>query len=212
MAKYAFKNISFVTSATKPSGYPTFRDSSGYELPEIAIAGRSNVGKSTLLNHLFRNKYLVKTSTTPGKTQLLNFFNIDSTFICCDLPGYGYARVPHRVRSHWGTMIKEYLEERKSLKLILFLIDIRRIPNDDDIMFLEWAARAEKSVIIVITKVDKVKSNEKSRNTQKILGAFDAENLHYVHYSATKNIGYNQLVAMINEALNEEIESVNSDQ
>jgi len=205
MSKYMFKNISFVTSATNPSGYPLFRDSSRKELPEIAIAGRSNVGKSTLLNHLFRNKYMVKTSATPGKTQLLNFFNIDDTFVCCDLPGYGYARVPGSVKRQWGGMIREYLENREALKLIFFLIDIRRIPNEDDLMFLEWAARAEKAVIVVITKVDKVKSNEKARNTKKILDAFDTENLHYVHYSATKNIGYNQLVAMMNEALTEEV-------
>src|ERR1700676_4011688 len=129
MAKYAFKNAKYIKSAVHPKDYPTQRDSRGHVMPEIAVAGRSNVGKSSLLNHLFQHKGLVKTSSVPGKTQLLNFFTLDGKLAFVDLPGYGYAQVPISVRKRWGPMVQEYLEKRQQLKVILFLFDIRRIPN-----------------------------------------------------------------------------------
>lgn len=204
MSHNPFKDPRFITTAVAPKGYPVLRDLSGNILPEIAVAGRSNVGKSSLLNHLFHAKGLVKTSSTPGKTQALNFFVVDDKLAFVDLPGYGYAKVPEGTRKKWGPMVQGYLKNRDSLKLILFLFDIRRMPNEEDKQFLEWAAHAQKAVILVLTKVDKVTTNEKKAHTKKILEAFDTENLHHVHYSVTKNIGNKELAQMIFEALEDE--------
>ena len=204
MAKYTFKNPLFITSAAKAAGYPTLRSDSGKELPEIAVAGRSNVGKSSLLNHLFQRRDLVKTSSVPGKTQLINFFTLDKQLAFVDLPGYGYAKVPEKTRKQWGPMIQEYLDKRSQLKLIIFLFDIRRMPNDEDRMFLEWVAHRQISLILVLTKVDKVTNNEKNINTNKILEAFNCENLYYAHYSTMKNIGRKELIGMLLDALQDE--------
>lgn len=211
MSKYIFKNARFVKSVGSGKNYPTLKLDSGKEMPEIAVAGRSNVGKSSLLNHLFQSKDLVKTSSVPGKTQLLNFFTLNEALAFVDLPGYGYAKVPLEVRKQWGPMIQAYLEKREALKLILFLFDIRRVPNDEDRQFLEWMAAADKGVILVLTKIDKVGTSEKHTNTRKILEGFNSENLHYVHYSATKNIGRKELIAIINDALEDETSSQSSD-
>lgn len=201
MTKYVFKNAKFITSATKASAYPSMKLPSGELMTEIAVAGRSNVGKSSLLNNLFQSRDLVKTSSVPGKTQLINFFTLTDTLSFVDLPGYGYAKVPMSVRKKWGPMIQEYLEKRSQLKLILLLFDIRRVPNDEDRELIEWIVAAEKSVILVLTKVDKVTKNEKVANTAKILRAFNCENLHYTHYSSTKNVGRKELISMLIDAL-----------
>ncbi len=206
MKNYLLKDAKFWTTATKASQYPVLKNLSGDLLLEVAVAGRSNVGKSSLLNHLFHSKGLVKTSSTPGKTQAMNFFTVNQELAFVDLPGYGYAEVPMTVRKRWGPMVQEYLQQREQLKLILFLFDIRRMPQPDDLEFLEWCAHHEKSVILVLTKVDKVSQNERSSYTKKILQAFDTENLQYVHYSVVKNLGHKEIAKMICEALNEENE------
>lgn len=198
-----FKHAKFATSAATAKGYPKLVDKKGALLPEIAVAGRSNVGKSSLLNHLFQANGLVKTSGTPGKTQLLNFFTVDEKLAFVDLPGYGYAAVPLKLKEKWGPMIQHYLAEREQLKLILLLFDIRRIPNEDDLRLLDWIIHAQKAVILVFTKVDKVTRNEKVANTKKILEALGTE-LHYVYTSASRNIGRGELTNMIHDALREE--------
>jgi len=199
-----FTNARFIKTAMLPKDYPILRDRSGLLLPEIAIAGRSNVGKSSLLNHLFHTKKLVKTSSTPGKTQAINFFTSGDELCFVDLPGYGYAQVPLSVKKQWGPMVKSYLSHRESLKLILFLLDIRRVPNDDDRQFVEWVAHNHKAMILVITKVDKVNQKEKRINTEKILEGLGADNVHYTYYSVPKNRGRPELISMIQEALIDE--------
>lgn len=194
----------FIKTALLPKDYPTIRNAGGKVLYEVAVAGRSNVGKSSLLNHLFQTKHLVKTSSTPGKTQALNFFNFEDRLAFADLPGYGYAQVSQSVRKQWGPMVQTYLEKRDTLKLVLFLIDIRRIPNQDDLQFLDWIVHQQKSMILVLTKVDKVNRNERKLNTEKIVEALGASNVHYVYYSVTKNQGRRELLAMINDAVAEE--------
>jgi len=190
----------FIKTAIFPKDYPVIRNSKGQILIEIAVAGRSNVGKSSLLNHLFHTKHLVKTSSTPGKTQALNFFVFEDRLAFADLPGYGYAEVSQSIKKQWGPMIQTYLEKRETLKLVLFLIDIRRVPNQDDLQFFDWIVQNQKGMILVLTKVDKVKKNELKRNTVKILEAFGAGNIHHVYYSATKNQGRKELLAMIDDA------------
>lgn len=203
LKKTEWANAVFVTSAIK-SPFPVVKNAKREVLPEVAVAGRSNVGKSTLLNDLFASKNLVKTSSIPGKTQLINFFTINDKLSFVDLPGYGFAKVPLEVRKEWGPMIQGYLNDRESLKLILFLFDIRREPVEEDLRLMEWIASAEKGVILVLTKVDKLTENEKRAQTKKILDSFGVENLHYIHYSAPKHVGRDVLIHMLNEALAEE--------
>lgn len=204
MKQYAFKNAKFSTTAVNVKGYPTLKSESGLLLPEIAVAGRSNVGKSSLLNHLFHARGLVKTSSTPGKTQALNFFTVNNELAFVDLPGYGYAQVSEAVRKQWGPMVQEYLKNRPQLQLVLLLFDIRRLPAADDKEFLHWLAEQEKSVILVLTKVDKVTKSVRQANTKAILSAFDVDNLQYTNYSVVKNIGAKELIKMISEALCEQ--------
>jgi len=199
--RYPFKNPKFIVTAMQHEKLPKIQDEKGREMDEIAVAGRSNVGKSSLLNHLFHHKGLVKTSATPGKTQALNLFTVDDALAFVDLPGYGFAKVPQPVRKKWGPMVQGYLENRRQLKLVLFLFDIRRMPTEEDLMLLDWIIHAQKAAILVLTKVDKVKANEKKANTDKILKAFDVENLHYTYFSSTKKIGRNELIALIHQAL-----------
>lgn len=202
MKGFIFKDAKFITTAVSLAKCPILKDDRGNLLPEIAVAGRSNVGKSSLLNDLFNAKGLVKTSSTPGKTQHLNFFTLNSKLVFVDLPGYGYAKVPPSVRKKWGPMIQDYLENRESLELILFLFDIRRIPNDEDKEFMEWIAKADKAAILILTKADKVTRNELAANTKKILEAFACENLHHLHYSVNKRVGRDELIKMINDVFN----------
>jgi len=194
----------FITTSILPKDYPQIRSLSGRLLPEIAVVGRSNVGKSSLLNHLFQAKHLVKTSSTPGKTQALNFFSFNDEIAFADLPGYGYAKVPHAVKKQWGPMIRTYLETRETLKVILFLLDIRRIPNEEDQQLMDWIAFQEKAVILVLTKADKVNQSDQKANADKILGQFGAANLHHVLYSVPKSRGRKELLAMMREALRDE--------
>ncbi|MBS4164454.1 putative GTP-binding protein EngB [Candidatus Protochlamydia amoebophila] len=194
----------FIKTAILNKDYPIIRSPSGNILPEVAVVGRSNVGKSSLLNHLFEAKHLVKTSATPGKTQALNFFSLNDQIAFADLPGYGYAKVPPSVRKEWGPMVRSYLESRESLKLILFLLDIRRVPNEEDIQFLEWVLYHEKALILVLTKIDKVNQKELRLNTTKILDTLSLMNLHHLYYSVPKNRGRKELMIMIQDALNDE--------
>lgn len=202
--EFHFKKARFIKTAIFPKDFPLLRNESGEYLPEIAVAGRSNVGKSSLLNHLFRSKGLVKTSSIPGKTQAINFFTVDDQLAFADLPGYGYAKVPMNVRKQWGPMVERYLQKRDSLKIILFLFDIRRLPNEEDKQFLEWAAHHQKALILVLTKIDKVSQNQKKTNRDKILQEFNAKNLHHILYSVTKNIGRKELITMLEDAILDE--------
>jgi GTP-binding protein len=201
MAKYQFKTAKFIKTAILPKDFPVLRDQSGKELPEIAVAGRSNVGKSSLLNHLFHTKGLVKTSSTPGKTQAINFFVADDSLAFVDLPGYGFAKVPLEVRNAWGPMIQDYITQRKTLKMILFLFDIRRSPNEEDFKLMEWAAHHDLALLLILTKTDKVNHKEKRDYTKRILEAFPVANLHHIHYSVLKNQGRSELMAILNDAL-----------
>lgn len=206
MKPFSFKNPLFIKTAIAPNQYPVIKNDQGHELPEIAVVGRSNVGKSSLLNDLFLSKDMVKTSSTPGKTQCLNFFTLNKQIMFVDLPGYGYAKVPPAVRAKWGPMIQGYLEKRQALNLVLFLFDIRRLPTDEDRQLMNWIAEADKAVILVLTKVDKVRKGEMAANTHKILKLFSCANLHYLHYSVKDNerVGRHALIKMINDAFQSE--------
>lgn len=202
-------NPKFVTSAVNVKGLPILRDSRGDPLPEIAFIGRSNVGKSTLINDLFQTKGLAKTSSTPGKTQSLNFFTCQNESVFVDLPGYGYANVPLSEKKKWGELIESYLHERTSLKLLLFLLDIRRSPSDEDMRMLEWILFKGIPTILVFTKTDKVNASQKKIQTKQILdklflktqGDDGIKPLPYVHYSAVRHEGRSHLIALMREVL-----------
>lgn len=164
MGTLNFKQATFVKTAMLAKDYPPVA-----EYVEIAVAGSSNVGKSSLLNHLFQRKGLVKTSSTPGKTQGLNFFEVDASVRFVDLPGYGYAKVPLEVRAAWGPMVQTYLEKRESLVGLLLLSDLRRGLSNQDRQLLAWARHKSVPVILVLTKTDKLNQSERLKQTKVIL-------------------------------------------
>lgn len=147
------KKSEFITSAVKIDQYPES------ELPEIAMVGRSNVGKSSLINMLINRKNLARTSSTPGKTQLINFFDIDKKFTLVDLPGYGYARVSKEQKKTWGTIIETYLKNRKNLLEVIQLVDLRHKPTAEDVEMYKWIQTFGFNGIVVATKRDKIKKS-----------------------------------------------------
>ena len=155
----------FITSAVKASQYPV------PEWPEIAFAGRSNVGKSSLINTLLNRKRLVKTSRTPGRTQLINFFLINACLSFVDLPGYGYAKVPASVKKKWGPMIETYLSSRESLKGVVLLMDIRRSPGLEELNFIDWLKKEDLACLLVLTKIDKLSKTRQLKQLNLISGA-----------------------------------------
>ena len=177
------KSAEFVTSATKPAQYPP------EGLAEIAFAGRSNVGKSSLINTLVNRKHLVKTSSTPGRTQLINFFDINNKLIFVDLPGYGYARVPVSVRKKWGPMIETYLSSRKTLKGVVIIMDIRRLPREEEQNLIGWLAHFSIAGILVLTKTDKLSKTKIVKQQDAIVRALAVEKKDVILFSAKTRRG-----------------------
>lgn len=155
------KSVSFVVSNTDHKKCP--EDG----LPEFAFIGRSNVGKSSLINLLTGNKKLAKTSSTPGKTQLINHFVINDQWYLVDLPGYGYAKVSKSARSNWEKFIADYLTNRKSLMNIFILLDSRLEPQKIDLEFINWCGEKQLPFVLVFTKIDKLSSSALQRNSSK---------------------------------------------
>ncbi|MEN6468557.1 MAG: ribosome biogenesis GTP-binding protein YihA/YsxC [Smithella sp.] len=158
----------FIKSAVWPAQYPPAT------MPEIAFVGRSNVGKSSLMNTLVGRKKLAKTSNTPGRTQLINFFDINGAISFVDLPGYGFAKVSQSVKKDWGNMIETYLRERQNLAMVIFILDIRRDPSDDDLSLRAWLEEYHIPYISILTKVDKLSNNQtlgRKKLIEKALGA-----------------------------------------
>ncbi len=152
----------FVISAVSPKQYPDDL------IPEIAMAGRSNVGKSSLINMLINRKKLARTSATPGKTQTINFYDIDEKFRFADLPGYGYAKVSKSQKSTWGKMIETYLSSRQNLIEVVQLVDFRHKPTQDDQQMYKWILEFGFSGIVVATKFDKVKKGQRKKQIELI--------------------------------------------
>lgn len=148
--------------AVAPSGYP----STGYA--EIALAGRSNVGKSSLINTLVNRKALARTSSTPGKTRTINFFNINDLMYFVDLPGYGYAAVSKSEKQKWGNMIERYLSDREQLRLVILLVDSRHEPTGDDKLMYSWMKSTGLPLIVIATKSDKLSKNQLFKNIRLI--------------------------------------------
>ncbi len=159
--------------------------------PEISFLGRSNVGKSSLLNSLLKVKGLARTSNTPGRTQSINFFLINEEFYFADLPGYGYARVSKAMRQDWGVMAEEYLAERPQLVLSIQLVDSRHAPTVLDTQLQEWLVFHQKPRLVIATKSDKLSKNELSKNLLVIRKAMPQSKV--IAYSATKGYGREEI-------------------
>lgn len=173
------------------------------QLPEIAFLGRSNVGKSSLINSLLLRKGLARTSNTPGRTQSINFFLINGSFYFADLPGYGYARVSKTMRADWGRMAEEYLAEREELALCVQLIDSRHDPTPLDIQLNEWLGFHNKPHIVVATKADKISRNELQRSLRAVRKVFPETRV--IPYSSQSGLGRDDLWAAITAAANKSI-------
>ncbi len=168
--------------------------------PEIAFLGRSNVGKSSLINSLLLRKGLARTSNTPGRTQSINFFLINDSLYFADLPGYGYARVSKTMRADWGKMAEEYLSDRQELALCIQLIDSRHAPTSLDIQLNEWLKHNEKPFIVVATKADKSSKTELAKSLK--LAKATLTDSRILAYSATKTLGRDEVWGEIMRAIN----------
>ncbi len=195
------KSTEFIKSAAKPAHYPPAT------LPEIAFAGRSNVGKSSLINVLVNRKSLVRTSSTPGRTQLINFFSVNDRFILVDLPGYGYAKVPLAVKKEWGPMMETYLSSRSTLSGVVLIFDIRRTPLAEDRQMLDWLRAYDIPPLLVVTKCDKVSRNERARQAKVIASSLGVATAELTFFSTLTREGKDEIWEKIERLLFPEITS-----
>jgi GTP-binding protein len=190
----------FVISAADPRQFPP------PGAPEVAFLGRSNVGKSSLINSLVGSK-IAKTSNTPGRTQTINFFEVrrhgkpKAEFVFADLPGYGYARVPKEITAKWGEFINPYLEKRPSLALCLSLVDVTIPPQQLDIQLLEWLKNADRRFLIVATKADRISNNQLRSSLNKLCDQLHVGLDHIVPFSAKARMGQDELWRAIRSAV-----------
>src|SRR5690625_319674 len=160
--KMKINKAEILTSGVSTEHYPNDR------LPEIALAGRSNVGKSSFINRMIQRKNLVRTSSKPGKTRTLNFYKINESFYFVDVPGYGYAKVSKQERMKWAQMMEEYFTARKDLRIVVQIIDVRHSPTEDDQQMYDYLKYYDIPALIIGTKFDKLKKNEQKRNIEMI--------------------------------------------
>ena len=181
-------NADILLSATNKSHYP--QD----DIPEVALAGRSNVGKSSFINTMLNRKNLARTSGKPGKTQLLNFFNIDDKLRFVDVPGYGYARVSKKEREKWGKMIEEYLTTRDNLRAVVSLVDLRHEPSSDDVKMYEFLKYYEIPVILVATKADKIPRGKWNKHESMIKKKLDFDKTDtFIIFSSVNKTGVEEV-------------------
>jgi len=183
-----FGNVEFLLSAHRLSQLPAS------ELPEVAFAGRSNVGKSSLINTLIGRKSLVKVSARPGKTQGLNYFQVDDRFYLVDLPGYGFAKVPKAMQNSWQSLITSYLETRASLKCVVVIIDIRHEPKPQDTQLIYWLREKDISCLPVYTKIDKISGSLREKNSRLLDIGHGIDHRDRILFSAKTGQGRPELI------------------
>lgn len=183
------KKSEYAVSAVRENQYPTD------DLPEIALAGRSNVGKSSLINTLLGRKNLARTSSQPGKTQTLNFYRVNDQFYLVDVPGYGYAKVSQKKRQQFGEMIQDYLETRANLKGLIILLDSRHDPTKNDIAMYNYAQYLNLPILVVCTKIDKLKKSQQNQVKAKLQQKLDLkhDNVSVITFSAVKKTHLEEL-------------------
>lgn len=192
------KQAEFVKSAVYEKDYPE-------ELSniEFAFVGRSNVGKSSLINSITRRGKIARISKTPGRTQLINYFIINNEFFLVDLPGYGFAKVPKAMKAEWGQTMERYLASKRK-KLVFVLLDIRRVPTAEDMDMLHWLDHFDIPFKIIFTKMDKVSNNEKFKCLKAIRTKLEFHNEDVFFHSSLKDTGRDEILDYIEEILNEE--------
>jgi GTP-binding protein len=184
----------FVKSATKPSEYPQG------DFPEVAFAGKSNVGKSSLINALVNRKNLARTSSSPGRTQIINFFRVNGKISLVDLPGYGYAKAPLQVREKWKPMVESYLQTRKEIRLVILILDARRGASPDDLALMDWLDYHQIPSLVVLTKADKLSQIERARQKRALAQNSLLADKSQAFFSAVTGEGREEVWKMIQEA------------
>ena len=176
------------------------------KLPEIAFAGKSNVGKSSLINGLMNRKALARTSSHPGKTQTINYYNINNEMYFVDLPGYGYATANEKVKAQWGKMIEDYLHQSKKITAVFLLIDIRHAPSENDRIMYDWITERGYKPIIIATKLDKIKRSQLTKQIQLICDTLDvADDTTVIPYSALSKQGREDIYELLDRILAGEV-------
>lgn len=194
---FRIKSATYLKSVVDLKGLPRDR------LPEVAFAGRSNVGKSSALNRLVNLKKLAKISSTPGKTRMINFFLINKNLYFVDLPGYGYARAPKSMQKSWGKLVEDYLKERENLKGTVLLVDSRRGPMEPDLQLLEWLDYYGLSKLIVLTKKDKLSRSAVLENARKTCEVLKLDPGSLVLFSAKTGEGKDKILNWIQQVISE---------
>jgi GTP-binding protein len=188
-------NFKFVKSASKPNEFIVD------ELPQVAIVGRSNVGKSSLINMLANNKKMAKTSSTPGRTRLVNYFDIDGKVYLVDLPGYGFAQASKSIKQEWDRVLDDYFNNTHNLKLVLLLIDSRHLPSELDVMMLNYLVELNIPYQIVLTKADKLSKSQLNKNITDISNHIRHNKSMFIATSADKKQGAEQIAMAIDKAI-----------
>ncbi len=188
-------DVEFIKSAFQEKHYPPS------DRPEVAFAGKSNVGKSSLINTIVNRRKLARTSSTPGRTQAINFFRFGNSLYLVDLPGYGFARVPMKVKKSWGQMVEDYLRSRENLKAVVVILDIRRDPSTGDENLINWLNYYHISPIVVLTKADKISRQQTRNRSKRITDKLRAVSFpEPVIFSSLKRQGVTELWEKINAA------------
>ncbi|EJA1896777.1 YihA family ribosome biogenesis GTP-binding protein [Staphylococcus pseudintermedius] len=191
--------VDILISAVKPEQYPEL------DLPEVALSGRSNVGKSTFINSMIGRKNMARTSQQPGKTQTLNFFNIDNQLIFVDVPGYGYAKVSKKQREAFGKMIETYITTREELKLVIQLVDLRHPPTEDDVLMYDFLKYYDIPTLIIATKEDKIPKGKVQKHIKIIKEKLELESGdQIISYSSIEKKKQDQIWAAISAFIAEE--------
>jgi len=186
-------NLKLLVSAVSKKQYP-----SGSK-PEIALAGRSNVGKSSLINKMLKRKSLARVSSSPGKTATINFYDIDGVFNLVDLPGYGFAKTSMAERQRWGRMIEEYLNSREQLVQVVLLVDFRHKPTNDDVLMFNWIVDNGYSPVVVATKYDKVKASKREESIKIIKETLGIDEL--LMFSSETGFGRDEVWSVFGDIL-----------
>ena len=175
------------------------------DLPEVVLLGRSNVGKSSFINTLIRRKGLARTSSQPGKTQTMNFYIINETFRCVDMPGYGYARVSKTEREKWGKMIEEYLQKRENMVMVILLVDSRHEPTEDDQLMYNWLVYYGLDPLVIGTKADKISKTRRKKAIDNIMKTLDLRRRdEIILFSASEKLGKEEVWEVIENRIAKE--------